>query len=78
MVEMRLILARLLWKFDWELVTEKYDSPEYVVLYRSPLWMRASGRKAGRKVNIINIRWNTDSGYRHRSYVHRQHISLPS
>ena len=44
MVEMRLILARLLWKFDWELLTQKYDNPEYVVLYRSPLWMKATER----------------------------------
>lgn len=45
MVEMRLILARLLWKFDWELLTQKYDNPEYVVLYRYPLWMKATLRK---------------------------------
>lgn len=45
MVEMRLILARLLWKFDWELLTKEFDNPEYVVLYRGPLWMKASARK---------------------------------
>lgn len=45
MVEMRLILTSLLWKFDWELITQKYDNPEYVVLYRSPLWMKATPRK---------------------------------
>ncbi|KFG79457.1 benzoate 4-monooxygenase cytochrome P450 [Metarhizium anisopliae] len=45
MVEMRLILTKLLWKFDWELLTKDYDNPEYVVLYRSPLWMKPSLRK---------------------------------
>ncbi|KAH8806051.1 benzoate 4-monooxygenase cytochrome P450 [Xylogone sp. PMI_703] len=44
MVEMRLILTKLLWKFDWELLNEEYDNPEYVVLYRSPLWMKAKSR----------------------------------
>ncbi|KAJ5610690.1 hypothetical protein N7510_007409 [Penicillium lagena] len=46
MVEMRLILARLLWKFDWELVTKEYDNPEYVVLYRAPLMMEVRQRGA--------------------------------
>ncbi|KAJ5675967.1 hypothetical protein N7462_008864 [Penicillium macrosclerotiorum] len=50
MVEMRLILARLLWTFDWELVTQEYNNPEYVVLYRAPLWMKAS--KAGTRQSI--------------------------
>lgn len=45
MVEMRLILARLLWTCNWELVTKEYDNPEYVVLYRSPLFMNAFSRK---------------------------------
>ncbi|OJJ55057.1 hypothetical protein ASPSYDRAFT_135540 [Aspergillus sydowii CBS 593.65] len=44
MVEMRLILAKLLWKFDWEMLNKVYDNPEYVVLYRSPLWMKAKPR----------------------------------
>lgn len=45
MVEMRLILAKLLWKFNWELLSKVYDNPEYVVLYRSPLWMKAKLRE---------------------------------
>ncbi|KAJ5090865.1 hypothetical protein N7532_009549 [Penicillium argentinense] len=45
MMEMRLILARLLWEFDWEMFTQRYDNPEYVVLYRTPLWMRVTARE---------------------------------
>lgn len=77
-VKIHLIFVRLLWNFDWELVTEKYDNPEYVVMYRSPLWIRASGLKADRNIYVINIRWDTKPSYRHQNYDHRQHISLPS
>lgn len=45
MVEMRLILARLLWRFDWECITQEYDNPEYVVLYRAPLLVKAFSRE---------------------------------
>lgn len=44
MLEMRLILTKLLWRFDWEVLTKTFDNPEYVVLYRSPLYMKATPR----------------------------------
>ncbi|KAI9686051.1 MAG: hypothetical protein M1822_004034 [Bathelium mastoideum] len=44
MVEMRLILTKLLWKFDWELMTKEFDNPEYVVTYRAPLLFKALPR----------------------------------
>ncbi|KAI9712070.1 MAG: hypothetical protein M1820_001779 [Bogoriella megaspora] len=44
MVEMRLILTKLLWKFNWKLITKEFDNPDYVVLYRAPLFFKATPR----------------------------------
>ncbi|RDW74852.1 hypothetical protein BP6252_05994 [Coleophoma cylindrospora] len=45
MMELRLIVSKLLWKFDWAPVTMEYVNPEYLVLYRGPMLMKASERK---------------------------------
>lgn len=40
-MELRLIVAKLLWHFDWEAVTREWNCPEYLVLYRGPMVMKA-------------------------------------
>jgi cytochrome P450 len=45
LMEMRLILAKLLWLFDWEPVTQKYENKEYLVQHRGPMIMKATPRK---------------------------------
>lgn len=44
MMELRLIVSKLLWKFDWSPITKDYVNPEYLVLYRGPMLMRAVER----------------------------------
>ncbi|KAF9885993.1 hypothetical protein FE257_012171 [Aspergillus nanangensis] len=43
-MELRLIVAKLLWHFDWEPVTKEWNCPEYLVLYRGPMLMNARAR----------------------------------
>ncbi|KAL5358309.1 cytochrome P450 [Aspergillus floccosus] len=43
-MELRLIVAKLLWHFDWEAVTREWNCPEYLVLYRGPMVMKAQRR----------------------------------
>lgn len=43
-MEMRLIVAKLLWHFDWTTVTREWNCPEYLVLYRGPMVMKAKLR----------------------------------
>ena len=50
MVGMRLILARLLWKFGWELNAQQYNNPEYVIPCRSPLWMKTVATGMDQKI----------------------------
>jgi hypothetical protein len=45
MMELRLIVSKLLWKFDWTPVTEEANFPEYLVMYRGPILMRAVEKK---------------------------------
>lgn len=44
-MEMRLIVAKLLWQFDWEPVTKEWNCPEYLILYRGPMLMKAKSRR---------------------------------
>lgn len=43
-MELRLIVAKLLWHFYWEGVTNKWNCLEYLVLYQGVMWMRARKR----------------------------------
>ncbi|KAJ5133414.1 hypothetical protein N7526_004779 [Penicillium atrosanguineum] len=43
-MELRLIVAKLLWHFDWEAVTKEWNCPEYLVLYRGAMLMKAKAR----------------------------------
>ena len=45
-MEMRFIVATLLWHFDWEPVTMDCNCPEYLVLYRGPVFMKAKLRSS--------------------------------
>jgi cytochrome P450 len=44
-MEMRLIVAKLLWSFDWQPITKEFNCPEYLVMYRGPMLMKATPRK---------------------------------
>jgi len=46
MMELRLIISKLLWKFDWTPITKEYVNPDYLVMYRGPMLMRAVERKS--------------------------------
>ena len=43
-MEMRLLICKMLWHFDWTPVTEKMNNPEYFVQYCGPMWMKAQTR----------------------------------
>ncbi|OCL10396.1 benzoate 4-monooxygenase cytochrome P450 [Glonium stellatum] len=45
LMEMRLIVAKLLWTFDWVPITKQYQNKEYLVQYRGPMLMKATARK---------------------------------
>jgi hypothetical protein len=42
---MRLTVARLLWKFDWQFITKTRDEPEFAMVYRSLLMVKATSRQ---------------------------------
>ncbi|KAI0965286.1 benzoate 4-monooxygenase cytochrome P450 [Xylaria arbuscula] len=44
-MELRLIISKLLWSFDWVPVTKEFKCPDYLVMYRGPMLMRATERK---------------------------------
>jgi cytochrome P450 len=50
-LEMRLILAKIMWKYDFSLVDDKMDwiaaSKTYVFWKKPELWVRLSGREGG-------------------------------
>lgn len=43
-MEMRLITAKLLWNFDFEPITREWNCPEYLVLFRGPMYMKVTIR----------------------------------
>ena len=44
MVEIRVIMAKMLWMFDWKLLTRNYDPKDYFVLYKEPMLLQATPR----------------------------------
>ncbi|KAI8635559.1 benzoate 4-monooxygenase cytochrome P450 [Xylariaceae sp. FL1651] len=44
-MELRLIISKLLWAFDWTPVTKEFNCPDYLVMYRGPMLMRATERE---------------------------------
>ncbi|EXJ81947.1 hypothetical protein A1O1_08014 [Capronia coronata CBS 617.96] len=44
-MELRLIICKLLWHFDWTPITKTFSNPEYLVQYRGPMLMKAQERK---------------------------------
>ncbi|KAH8879297.1 benzoate 4-monooxygenase cytochrome P450 [Thozetella sp. PMI_491] len=45
-MELRLIVSKLLWSFDWTPITKELNNPDYLVMYRGPMLMRATARPA--------------------------------